>query len=552
MSTLTLYEGRLRGDTGQDGENGTGVSDIRQSIVDNPLLDILRNNKPEKTGNSLALDRDSEALVTDRYGVNQWIPGDTITNYITESNDFSAWSDTNTNWQINSTNNTDPFGGNTATEIELTADTIPFNVMGLSVESLISGGWYRLSFYIKLISGNSPSVNIKYGLNYDVTETITANYQRVEVQLYGINSITDLFISPQGLSGSKLHIFGVMLQRGRVTTDYLATTGSAVSIPNPSSSYRANELGYLLEGAKENLITWSEDLTGSTWSLSSGTVGTYSGQDPFNDNGKNIQVSFGDDEVLTISATGTFLSGQAYTVSFWGLSLSGTIDSVTASLSGSSVVNVDAIPTDEFKRISVNVIAGASGDLEVNITSITKDAVFAFTGFQVEEDNITSYIATNIATLSRDYDNLSIPWFDNAPLISGEWSLFFAHNSIIINSENKYILHNGLSGADEFYVRAKNSDIQLRINNQTKTYSILSSSDVFLTFNGTDIKAYNNGDLFNSSTISTFTAALPNTLYIGTDNNGMNSTNAYLSSIQFWQEELTSNEVKYISDKAES
>mgnify|MGYP003659809652 CR=1 FL=1 len=49
MSILTFYTGKI-GDSGIDGENGTGVADIDGSKVDNPTFDILYNNVESKVG----------------------------------------------------------------------------------------------------------------------------------------------------------------------------------------------------------------------------------------------------------------------------------------------------------------------------------------------------------------------------------------------------------------------------------------------------------------------------------------------------------------------
>ena len=107
---VTVFRGR-RGQAGTNGEDGTGVSDIRYSILDNPLESLLFSNNLSNVSD-LTWARAGEALITDRYGEPAWISGDDITNYIQYSNDFSNWSDLFSRWSIVSTGNADPEGNN--------------------------------------------------------------------------------------------------------------------------------------------------------------------------------------------------------------------------------------------------------------------------------------------------------------------------------------------------------------------------------------------------------------------------------------------------------
>ena len=48
MKTVNLFTGK-KGETGQAGLDGVDINDIRSTLIENPLIDLFRDNKISKT-----------------------------------------------------------------------------------------------------------------------------------------------------------------------------------------------------------------------------------------------------------------------------------------------------------------------------------------------------------------------------------------------------------------------------------------------------------------------------------------------------------------------
>lgn len=550
MSLLTLYPGELRGDNGQDGEDGSGVSDIRQSAINNPVLDILRNNKPTRTASSLSWVRDEEALINDRYGDNVWVQGSTITNWIEYSNDYTNWSDAGGSWSFSASGQTDPFGGSTATELLLDQDTIAFsNVIGLAVDSVENSVLYTVSFWVYVTSGTISGVKVNFGSNNkDITQDFTGGYTRVSFTLDNGGAGSTVFISPQGLSGATFIVFGVMAQKGRNVNDYIETTGAPVSVANPNS-IRANEFGYLIEDFKINEIKNTEDLTASSWTLSSGIVSNFSGEDPFGITGLPIELTFETEPTITLTGSGAYINGNIYTVSLWVYLTAGSLDALTVSVAGGQSVAFDQAPTTGFQRLDVKCVAGSSPDVTFFLTSSSTTAIVCMTGFQVEDGNLTSYIRNVNALKDRPVDLVTIPYLDNVPDISKNWSMLFNYSGILQDSTNKYVFHNKLTGNNEFSGRFTFNSFLIELNGNSVGFTgIEEGDDIIITFDGNQLIFYRNGSQISQPIISAFDVSdIATTLNIGSDLNNENALNAFLSQFTMWKDTLTGDEVRYIS-----
>ena len=554
MSILTIFKGR-KGNAGEDGKDGSGVSGIRYSLLGNSLSDVLYNNKPDKGDSGLTWTRAEEALVVDRYDRNIWIEGSTITNSCLYSNDPTQWADTPNYWSINATGQTDPFGGSTATELLLDSDTVPSsNVIGLAVDSVVNSALYTISFWVYVTSGTIPSININFGDNdTTVVDDFTLGYQKVTVQIDNAGSGSSLFISPQGLSGATIIIFGVMAQKGRTASQYIETTNSPVTIPNPNTSIRSNDLGFLIEESKQNEIKNTEDLSAPSWIITGGgSVSNYESEDPFGNTNLPIQLSFTGETNVTLTGEGTFINSQVYSVSVYVTVISGSVDAMTASVAGGNPVAFESLPVSGFIRVDVKCTSAGVGGLTINITSSGGNAVVALTGWQVEKNNLTSYIRNANALNTRSFDNVQMPYKFNAPYTPDPWSAQFSHNSIPIDNEIKYLFNNGLSGDDEFSARFVNDAFLLRMGGQQLNISdITASNHVGITFDGQKMIIYKDGENSGEFNFNTFSVEnISSTLYIGSDSTNENSINAYISTLSFWQELLTADEMKMLAKRA--
>jgi len=229
MSILTFYKGKI-GDDGENGENGTGVSDIRESLIDNPNFSALYNNRESRTGD-LTVSRAGEALLEDRYGGFEFISGDDITNYIQQSNTFSLWGDINNFWTLSATGQPDPLGGNDASNITLDSNIVSGDdVMESIATGMTAGPFHTMSFYFKVISGTITGLELKVGPNvFPIKATLGSTFERVNVSI-GLNVGSGIIgITPIGLSGAVFGLFAVQFENGSNVHDYIPTTVSKMN-----------------------------------------------------------------------------------------------------------------------------------------------------------------------------------------------------------------------------------------------------------------------------------------------------------------------------------
>ena len=154
MSIITAYEGR-RGASGTNGDNGSGVADIRESLIDNPVLSILNANNKSKFG-TLTSTRATMGAYPDRYGNGKLQNPDTATNLVLHSTDFSngVWADTTASWTYIGTT-TDPYGGSLAHEINLDVDTrndVTYDQIISQTIATIASNTFVMSVWMKAVS----------------------------------------------------------------------------------------------------------------------------------------------------------------------------------------------------------------------------------------------------------------------------------------------------------------------------------------------------------------------------------------------------------------
>ena len=543
---IKVFRGR-RGQKGIDGEDGTGVSDIRESILDNPVDSLLFSNNLSNNS-SLNWARAGEALITDRYNNPKWVSGDDITNFIKYSNDFTNWDDLFNRWSIVSTGNPDPEGGNNATIMKLDATTVAGDIV---LSGLASGMtiaiYHTLSFWFKIVSGTITGVDIAFGgdtFKIDPAK-ITNSFVRVSipVELNASGAIVDINVI--GTIGSQFSIFKTQHENGSVVHDPIDTTTIPVTVPNPLTPARSNDLGYLIEDQKQNLILNGENLNRSNWSVSGGTVTSYQSKGAFGDLFQNIQVNWITTPSLTVSSTGTFTEGDTYTVSAYIYAI-GNITSLTATVSGGDPVSFGELSTEGFTRLSVEAVAGPSGDLVFSAISPDLSGQLILTAVNATQGSLSSYIRTGGALIARPEDDVNLTYSIASP--SDNWTVSFGHSGIDNTSDIKYIFNNGLSSGGEFSCWFESDNLKINAGGVTKVFStVLDSTNLTLVYDGSKIDLYKNGLFYMTTNIIISIDAISTVLYIGSDETNGNSINAFLSKLYFYDSALTSDEVRYLA-----
>lgn len=554
MSIVTTYEGR-RGARGADGSNGIGVSDVRGSMIDNPVLSALHPNNGALI-DTLTSTRTTMGAYQDRYGAWQLANPNTATNLVLHSTDFSnaVWIDPNAAWSYVGTT-TDPFGGSDAHEINLDVDThndVAYDEVITQILAAISSDTYTISVWMRIISGTVDEVDfsIKDGASwnkFNVQARIGSTWARIT----GTNSDNGaatprLSINPRGDINARIALYACQLETGEMATTYIDNTATVTTV-NYTDQARQSEKGYLIEESKDNLVLNpdSGNPDDLVWTLANGTITRYDGENAFGQAGKWIRMEFSTVQTMTLTIpTQTLVEGTIYKVSFYMLDTSETITGVTVSVKGGTAVPINAVPTSEIDRVSVTCVAGSSGGLTVSITSSAPASAVApiISAARVETGDVTSYYNG-----TRAADIFSVP--SNIGNPSDPWTINFQHSEIVNNANVKYIFHNGLTGTNEFAAYFQNNDLVAQIGSETYTFTnALTSTDISLTFDGVNIKCYVDGVILATS--GAFTPAITTeaaTIYLGADSSQANAINAYLSNIRFWDFEMTANEIKYIS-----
>jgi hypothetical protein len=292
------------------------------------------------------------------------------------------------------------------------------NVSGATISSTAASGWYRCSVAMTNAFGAGRAIGIGVS-NADATVTFAGN---------GTNGI---------------HVWGAQYERRTTVTNYVATSGSPVTVYMPGlvaagvnqprfehNPITRESLGLLIEDARTNLITQSQRFDLSPWGTVGASVRANSIVAP--DGTVTASRLIEDTSVNTthnIVVTGLMASGTTYTYSVyakadsrswllispggsWGygwFNLSnGTVGSVGPG--GSSAITPVG---NGWYRCSITATAASSGNIllyattgngVVNYTGDGTSGLFLW-GAQLEVSlNATSYIATSGSQLTRSVD----------------------------------------------------------------------------------------------------------------------------------------------------
>ena len=444
---VNVYRGKP-GASNVDGSDGLGVSDVRGTLLDSMLFDVLKVNQLSQSG-IINFDRGSLASHNNRHHDNVWVRSSTTTNYIPYSNDFTNWSDGFGRW-TRIGNTTDPFGGTGATEINLDVDTDDLApLLGEVVETVAVdtpvGGNLTVSFWIKVISGDVSTLDITTGTVNVTMAAPTGDFQRVTKTINSTGAGIFFAINPRGKTGARVALYGVQIEDNNTATDLIETSGAAVTENFLGEIERESDKGWLIEEEKENVVHLSGDL--SKWTATNVTIDTYSGEDPFNVTEENIRLVWGSVDTITLeTTTETLTASTAYTVSMWVYTLGGSLNSLSVSLGGGTAVEYPSPSTTGFTRLDVEVTSGAGSGLIITGVSTNKTASVLISSVQAELGTLTSYLKTGTLGQTRlaDVVTCDIPF--NIPRPDLPWTFRVTHKSVLNNAAKKYIAKKDTAG----------------------------------------------------------------------------------------------------------
>lgn len=541
MTTLTLYQGR-RGADGADGIDGLTPSEVNDTLLSNPMFDALRKNKLS-TNAPLSFNRSDIASYTDRYGMLRTTAGDSSTNFVTYSNDYTQWSDILSQWTIIGPA-TDPFGGSDATEIELDQDTrnpsgtIP--VMGLNFSGLEADEIYIASFYIRVISGAIENVEYSEDSDYFDAGSISSEWQLIKVRVSNNSSSTRFGISPRGASGSRFAVYGAQFQRDFIT-ERIPTNGQSETIELESDNKRQTIDGYLIEEGKKNFCHNSLDFT--DWSITTGSFESSPIKDPFGFDGQLSKIVYGSLSTIEASTTTDPLTeGQTYSVSFYAYVSGGSITSLRLSIGNGPEVEITQPSVTSYQRITVNAVAGDSDGLRLIVVSDPLNAQLNCVCWNLEEGQPTNYIPTAQTSKTRDSDLVFCEYYYNIPNTNNPWSFIFSH-SVTDTQTKRFIFSNTETDSNEFSLFFENGMLNLKLGASQVSAPVV-GNQIAVTFNGSQAKFYNGTTLVYTESLSPSLYTAGN-VYFGSDG-ATNFIDASLSDCMFFDEELLQNDITYL------
>jgi len=545
---LFIFRG-LPGFDGIDGINGLGPAEVQYSPASDPLYNVLNSNNLSKVGN-IEFDRASIATGIDRH--QKYITsGDfTVTNFIKDSEDFTAWSISGSRATIIGST-TDPFGGSDATEINLDVETIaetgfaPVFITTPDVTKTANQD-SGISIYAKLISGSAPRIEYQIGSDNFVWGDLTGSWQRFETTQVLANTAQLFGVNPKGSIGARIALYAVQLEDSHTVTDYIKTSGAKAGRAETSNFERESNLGWLIEEEKENKLSFSGNL--EEWTLLNCTVERYSGLDPFGLTNQFIKVVWASivEVSLTEDLVGSITPGQEYTVSFWAFLAGGSLFNMNVSVGGGTAVDMPTVSTEGFERISVTCTAGVTTDFVITATSNNLTANLNISGVQVETVGLTSYIRTDSLALTREPDIVTAPYQYNIPAPNLPWSFIFSHNSVLNTVAQKTVFTNNQTAGDEFACYFKNGNFIVKNGSTEVSVPGLNFIQIVVTWDETNIRIYNGRTLISTTAITPSTF-IPTTLYIGMDGSEADALNGQLGNFMFFDVKLTDDEIIYLT-----
>ena len=555
---VKVYEGRL-GDRGNNGENGVSTSTIAFSKCNNPVLDCLNQNNL----GTAKFFRGGEAIHEDRYGRTIFVNDFDRNNLIDNSQNFNTtttnWSDPNGYVNAQTTGQSDPLGGTNATRIQVSPATTALafsqTLLDIAVTTL-NDRFYTASFWIKAVSGtwnDSIRVNIGSDPFYSPWDGSTS-WQRVSITL-AFGGGTKLFgITPLGTDLAEFDLFGVQVEQGSNLTDYIATSGSAVTLEGTGGTgIRHNERGYLIENQSTNLATYSEDLAETVWTISGAALSTNTTPNPFGQVAQN-QVLTMTNSTATITQNNTLSDNTLYYFSAYVKLTSGTVTYFAVSGCDGQEFELVGL-TNTYSRITGTFTTGVdgTGDFEIKFISPDTNAVIELTGIQVEANYFTSYMRTAGAASTRVSDTY-VTDARNLCDFTQDWSLMFKIDGVTEFVSKRWIIDNGENTDNRFQVYFENDQLWIAIGNEFQNFlSVARNGEFVITYESLigRFQVWIDGVVAEAATENIVSNIDQKTWWLGNDNTATPTTDealdGYLATVKLWDFELNSGEVRYVS-----
>tara|TARA_R100000951_G_scaffold42268_1_gene35567 strand:+ start:448 stop:2097 length:1650 start_codon:yes stop_codon:yes gene_type:complete len=548
MSILKLFLGK-KGVKGANGADGLSSDNIFGFDIKNPLLSLFSGkNKAGVINGALTTNRSTEASFVNRYGNIEYFPAGESTNLVTYSNDFSQWD--KTNLSIVSTNNLDPDGGSTATELSCDSDSLK----GIQLSTaLTSDKYYTLSFWVKSTFGTVDALSLygDFGFNDIIDVTVSGIYQRVSRTFNPTSNISLIGIQPTALNGAKFIIYGVQVEEGSKATFYKPTAGTTTTQANLDRVLRFNQNGYLFEGAETNLCTNSEDFDSNNWVKSGVTVSAYAAQDPFGQIEKKIQLTSlaASSILLTNTSPQGYVFNNTYTVSLYGYTLNGSVNAVLISLGGGDKVSMNTFSTNGFNQESISVIAGDfNNDLVIEIVSEASNANVAVTAIQAEIGELSTYIKSGSNIGVRGADTATIGSYGN--ITNNDFTFTCYINNYNVLEGVNYLFNNNQIGALEFSCRIESGQIVIKSALEELFFDWDGGTRLAITYLDKSTSVYEDGLLISTQSFSGDLPILSDDFIIMSDSAFNNSLYGYLGQLEWYNKKMNDDEIKYIHGSA--
>jgi hypothetical protein len=235
-----------------------------------------------------------------------------------------------------------------------------------------------------------------------------------------------------------------------VGSDGLIKTASANEARFDHDPLTGESLGLLVEEARTNLATYSEQL--NLWNNNGNAITISSNAETAPDGtltADRISQSSTTNANRVLSNVNITYSSQTITMSIWARKVSGTDSGgrIGFGYNGDGVIRQYIDPTSTWQRYTYTRTLGASGSAaaaimsEWDINGAANNNVYALWGFQVEAGSFpTSYIPTTSATVTRAADVASITGANFSNWYNQDEGTTFVETSIFETSQRRTLI----------------------------------------------------------------------------------------------------------------
>jgi hypothetical protein len=513
----------------------------------------------------ITFSRGSNATLVDATGKITYAPN----NQLTYSQDFTnaAWSNANT--PIRTSGQIDPDGGTTATKLELDVNDGIYNFVGSKTGSYVFSIWVKgdVAGTIRLSDASSAAFNINVA--------VTTAWTRVDTGSRAVSGNFSPYIYRD--TGNLATVYVAFAQLEQVTyqttpSTYVATTASAYY--GPRFDYDPVTLapkGLLIEEARTNLLTYSQDWTNAAWAKTNITVTAAATASPDGTvNAQRLQAIAAVPTVINnvpVAVAATSATYSIYVKQGTGpntanvflfrnnttatLLVGGSLNYATGAWSystGSTGVTVSNAGNGWW-RIQMTATTGiTSGDALhgyvgwTGASAAVGDFMYAY-GAQIEAGSFaTSYIPTVASTVTRSADVATMTgtnfssWFNP---VEGTLVANFVPTNSIANNTRAAAISDGVNRIVDIYI---DTTVWRSFNGTTNVTP--ASSTAVLNSSVSFASAYKSGDYaasMNGSAVGTAATAgvqSANKLNIGSNIANSNQLNGHIRAIAYYNTRL--------------